>query len=52
MNGISRLRVTLHCDSVRFPEAARDAYEVARLPVVRDAIDQGLLDIGLIRLSL
>jgi phenylacetate-CoA ligase len=53
VNGISRLRVTLHCDPVRFPETSAEVrMKVARLPVVRDATSEGLLDIEPIRLSL
>jgi phenylacetate-CoA ligase len=53
VNGISRLRVTLNCDPVRFPETSAGVRTaLARLPVVRDAASEGLLDIEPIRLSL
>lgn len=53
VNGISRLRLTLHCDPARFPDtSAAVRMALARLPVVRHAVSEGLLDLDPIRLSL
>jgi phenylacetate-coenzyme A ligase PaaK-like adenylate-forming protein len=51
-DGRSRLEVMLHCNADRLPEIARRVRQrLAGVPAVRWAIDQGLLDIGPIRLS-
>ena len=51
-NGFSRLCITVHCDPCRFPETlARVREALARVPAVRDAVAQRLLDIDPIRLS-
>jgi phenylacetate-coenzyme A ligase PaaK-like adenylate-forming protein len=52
VNGISRLRLTLHCDPARFPDTSAEVRTaLVRMPVVRDALIQGLLDIDSVRLS-
>ena len=51
-NGFSRLCITVHCDPCRFPDTlARVREALARVPAVRDAVAQRLLDIDPIRLS-
>jgi phenylacetate-coenzyme A ligase PaaK-like adenylate-forming protein len=51
-NGSSRLRVTVHCDPGRFPATLSEVRgALARLPGIREAVAQGLLDIDPIRLS-
>jgi phenylacetate-CoA ligase len=53
VNGVSRLRVALQCDPARFPDTSAEVrMALARLPVVRHAISEGLLDLDPIRLSL
>ncbi|MBI5581008.1 MAG: hypothetical protein HY895_17795 [Deltaproteobacteria bacterium] len=52
VNGASRLRITAHCDPCRFPDSLADVREaLIRVPGVRDAVAQGLLDIEPIRLN-
>lgn len=52
VNGISRLRVTLQCDPARFPVTSAEVHTaLSRMPVVHNAITQGLLDIDPVRLS-
>ena len=52
VNGISRLRVTLYCDPARFPDTSAEVRTaLVRVPVVRNALTQGLLDIDSVRLS-
>ncbi len=47
-----KLRVTVDCTPVRFQVAAAEVRTaLARLPVVRDAVSRGLLDIDPVRLS-
>jgi phenylacetate-CoA ligase len=51
-NGSSRLRLTVHCDPGRFPETlsgVRAALD--RVPVIREAVTTGILDIEPIRMS-
>ena len=50
--GVSRLSLTVHCDPGRFPDTLADVGEaLSRVPAVRDAVAQGLLDILPVRLS-
>ena len=51
-NGSSRLRLTVHCDPGRFPETLAEVRAaLARVPVIREAVTTGILDIDPIRLS-
>jgi phenylacetate-coenzyme A ligase PaaK-like adenylate-forming protein len=51
-DGISRLKITVYCDPCRFPDTLALVHEaLARMPAVRDAVAQRLLDIEPIRLS-
>jgi hypothetical protein len=51
-DGLSRLNLTVHCDPCRFQDTLADVRAALfRVPAVRDAVAQGLLDILPVRWS-